>query len=80
METTQQYLIFCNLKSAKGRKQRKKKARAGDAWYGSWEVQGMGAGRHERNGRYGSREERLKLGSGIRAEALPPSPGLDGRT
>ena len=38
----------------------------------------MGAGRHERNGRYGSREERLKLGSGIRAEALPPPPGLDG--
>ena len=37
----------------------------------------MGAGRHERNDRYGSREERLGLGSGIRAVALPPPPGLD---
>ena len=78
METTQQYLIFCNIKSAKGRKQRKKEATAGDAWYGSWEVRGMGGGRHKRNGRYGSREERLGLVSGIRAEALPPPPIHDG--
>ena len=40
--------MFCSLKNAKGRKPRKKGARAGDAWYWSREVQGTGAGRYGR--------------------------------